>query len=140
MTIRQQRSFAEDCALHVLSATFATWVPANARPGDDEAEVERRIAASGLSGTDPRPWSAYYRWILGQQQPLDRGSCASAGTAERRDACTHTGVAVYNDLLNYARDRHTYPCDGGDLPAALQTAPDPELDALRASRTDLCPR
>jgi hypothetical protein len=132
--------FAEDCALHVLSTSFASWVPRDARPGAGEDEVERRIAASGLAADDPRPWSAYYRWILGQQHPLDRASCAAATTEERRDACAHTGLALYADLLNHARDRRTFPCDGGPMPPELQTTPDPEIDALVASRTDLCPK
>lgn len=130
--------FDEDCALHVLSASFPKWVPAGARPGEGEPEVERRIAASGLQPGDPRPWSAYYRWVLGAMRPLDRAACAGASTAPRREACVHTGLALYGDLLNHARDRGTYPCDGGELPASLRYTPDPDLDALRAARTDLC--
>lgn len=132
--------FAEDCALHLLSNGFAAWARAGALPGDREDEVAARIVASGLGADDPRPWSAWYRWVLGGQRPLDRGTCDRVTDRDRREACRRTGLAVYADLLNHARDTRTYPCDGGPLPLALQYTPDAELDALRAARTDLCAR
>ncbi len=131
--------FVDDCALHVLSQAFPKAIPAGSRPGEHEDAAEALILSSGLAVTDMRPWSAWYRWVLGGMQPLDRAACAGVADPDRREACTHTGVALYQDLLNNARDRGLYPCDGGPLPPYLQTTPDPELDALRASRTDLCP-
>jgi hypothetical protein len=130
--------FADDCALHVLSAAFPKWIPKGTRPGDHDDDAAAQIAAAGLAADDMRPWSAWYRWVLLEERPLDRAGCANVADAARREACLHTGIALYQDLLNRARDRHTYPCDGGALPGALQTTPDPELDALRAARTDLC--
>ena len=132
--------FAEDCALHVLSRGFATGVPRGLRPGRGEDDAAARIVASGLAVTDMRPWSAWYRWVLGQNHPLDRAACLDVVDPDRREACLHTALALYGDLLNNARDRGTYPCDGSPLPAVLQYTPDPELDALRAGRTDLCSR
>lgn len=129
--------FADDCALHLLSRGFGELLPAS--PGEKESEVAARIAAAGLGPEDPRPWSAWYRWVLGGQRPLDRASCAQVAEPLRREACERTGVALYHDLLNRARDLRTYPCDGGPLPPELQHTPDPELDAARAARADLCP-
>lgn len=128
--------FADDCALHVLSRGFASL--GATLPGAGEAAVSARIAAAGLAPDDPRPWSAWYRWVLGAQRPLDRGTCAAVADPMRREACLRTGVALYQDRLNRARDTGTYPCDGGALPPELQHAPDPELDGVRAARTDLC--
>lgn len=130
--------FADDCALHVLSRELPTWLPKGARPGAHEEEAARRIVAAGLAVDDMRPWSAYYRHVLGGMRPLDRASCDAAPDAARREACARTGLSLYQDLLNMARDRRLYPCDGGPLPSFLAHAPDPELDALRAARTDLC--
>ncbi len=131
--------FAADCALHMLSRGFPEWIPRGARPGEQEDEAARRIAASGLAADDMRPWSAFYRHVLGATRPIDRAACASVPDAARREACERTGLAMYQDLLNMARDRGAYPCDGGPLPPLLAHTPDPELDAMRAARTDLCP-
>lgn len=131
--------FTDDCALHVLSGGFASWVKAESVPGDQDAEFEERIKTSGMKATDPRPWSAYYRWVLGQHRPLDRKSCAKVEDPMRREACEKTGLAVYNDLLNNARDRKLLPCPSlKPLPPELAHTPDPELDSLLSSREDLC--
>lgn len=132
--------FADDCALHVLSNGFAAWVEPGTRPGDREDDVAARIVAAGLAADDPRPWSAWYRWVLGGLQPLDRAACDVVADATRREACRRTGLALYQDRLNHARDTGRYPCGGGPLPDDLVTTPDPELDAARAARTDLCSR
>ncbi|MDP2307862.1 MAG: hypothetical protein Q8P18_17685 [Pseudomonadota bacterium] len=131
--------FADDCALHVLSRGFATWLPKGARPGEHEASAEARITAAGLAVDDMRPWSAFYRQVLGGTRPIDRAACDAVAAPARREACKRTGITMYQDLLNHARDRKLYPCDGGPLPALLAYAPDPELDAVRAARRDLCP-
>lgn len=135
--------FADDCAMHVISAAFAKKIPRGTRPGQGEETAEALITAAGLSLDDPRPWSAYYRQVLGAERPIDRQACAAVTAPTRRDACLHTGIALYQDLLNHARDRRLYPCDTPNptveqLPKLLQYAPDPELDAVRAARTDLC--
>jgi hypothetical protein len=130
--------FVDDCAMHVLTRGFDDWLPRGARPGAIEDVAAPRIAAAGLAADDPRPWSALYRTVLGRTRPFDRSACADAPDDLRREACFRTGLVHYADLLNHARDRGLYPCDGGPLPALLAHTPDPELDALRASRTDLC--
>ena len=130
--------FADDCALHVLSRSFDKWLPTRPRPGEHEDEAARRIAASGLSVDDLRPWSAYYRHVLGASRPIDRAACATIEDPTRRDVCQRTGITMYHDLLNRARDFGGYPCDGGPLPLQLSYTPDAELDAVRAARTDFC--
>ena len=137
-------AFRDDCALHVLSRAFPRWIDPQTRPGDpQEQELVDRIAQIGMAPDDPRPWSAWYRWVLGQRAPLDRAACHAAPDPMRRDACLQTGLALYSDRLNRARDARTLPCplpaDSALLPAELRHTPDPELDAMRASRSDLCP-
>ncbi len=134
-------AFRDDCVLHVLSQSFALWVDPAAGPGDQDEEFAARVKQTGMDPADPRPWSAWYRWVLGQRLPLDRGACGRVGDAARREACMATGIALYNDRLNRARDRRSYPCPAPDqtgLPPDLQYTPDGDLDTLRASRSDLC--
>ena len=131
--------FLEDCRMHLWSASFSEWAPKQPEVGRDEPLVAEHIAEARFNADDMRPWSAWYRLALGRHQPMDRGACRSVTTASIQKACLETGLSLYGDRLNNARDRHLYPCDGGELPAFLQTTPDPELDALRASRSDLCP-
>lgn len=136
----QAGQFSLDCQMHVLSQGFAAWVPADAQPGQIEGLAAQKIQEAGFATDDPRPWSALYRWVLGQQKPLNRQECLKITDPARQDACLHTGIALYNDRLNQARDRHLFPCDASQaLPPLLQSSPDPDLDALRASRSDLCP-
>ena len=100
----------------------------------------------GRAAGDMRPWSAWFRWVLGQQRPLDRGSCLAL-EGELRQACWNTGRALYQDRLNRARDQGSYPCPAeqsgqrAPLPAALRHGADAELDQLRLEReaADLCP-
>ena len=131
--------FEADCRMHLWTASFTRWAPKRALPGTLDDEAATRIAALGFPAGDPAPWSAWYRWTLGHSRPLDRSLRPTLATTERVDACLQTGIALYMDLLNMARDQHTYPCDGGPIPPRLATTADPELDALRAGRTDLCP-
>mgnify|MGYP003334962255 CR=1 FL=1 len=135
--------FADDCAMHVISAAFSKRIPRSTRPGEGEDDAEAILTSAGLSVDDPRPWSAFYRQLLGANRPIDRQACLAVKDAVRRDACLHTGIALYQDLLNHARDTRKYPCDlpnpsVSDLPILLQYTPDAELDAVRAARTDLC--
>lgn len=140
-------AFRDDCALHVLSRAFPRWIDPQTRPGDpQEQELVDRIAQIGMAPDDPRPWSAWYRWVLSQGAPLDRAACRAVPDPMRREACLQTGLALYGDRLNRARDtrdRAPLPCplpaDPALLPPDLRHTPDPELDALRASRSDLCP-
>lgn len=133
-------AFRDDCSLHLLSSDFRSWVPVGTLPGQDEERIEEKIREAGMDPEDPRPWSAYYRWLHGGQRPLDRRLCAAVSNPTRQEACYRTGIAHYNDLLNNARDRHIFPCPKGSaLPPSLAYTPDPELDALIAGREDLCP-
>ncbi len=131
--------FADDCALHVLSVGFRALGEPGTTPGTHEEEVARRVVSAGLRVDDPRPWSAWYRQVLSGSVPFDRGACAAVSDPMRQESCRRTGIALYSDRLNYARDRGLYPCDGGPLPSVLVRTPDPELDALVAARSDLCP-
>lgn len=136
--------YVEDCALHVLSATFRSWVPAGAAPGGPEEELlAGKIVQAGLDVDDPRPWSAWYRWVLGAQRPLDRGACGKVASPQRREACVQTGRAVFEDRLNRARDEGTIGCSASDsaqdaVPELLRHTHDPELDALVAQRRARC--
>ena len=135
----QAGGFADDCRLHHLSRQFRGMATTRVGADDTEDDVARAIRAAGLADDDPRPWSAWYREILGRQRPLDRSRCTTVADASHREACLQTGLALYNDRLNRARDTRTFPCAGGSLPPELETSPDPQIEALRASRTDLCP-
>jgi len=132
--------WANDCRLHLWSGSFAEWAPKGAVPGNDDSLAAAELVKFGFAAGDLRPWSAWYRWIHGHTVPLDRAACSAVTDPDRAEACRRTALAHYGDLLNVARDRHAYPCDGGPLPRFLQYTPDAEIDALRASRTDLCPR
>lgn len=131
--------FADDCRMHLWTRALSRDLPRGARPGEVEAALRDRLGAYGFPEGDPRPWSALYRHLLSRAALLDRQRCAEAPDAALQEACRQTGLALYQDRLNYARDKKIYPCDGGPLPSILLTAPDPELDALRAAREDLCP-
>jgi len=131
--------WVDDCRLHVWSASFHDWAPKGKTLAEAEPIVTAKLDGYGFAADDPRPWSAWYRWSLGRMRPVDRAACREISAPDHQEACLQTGLALYGDLLNVARDRHLYPCDGGPLPSLLQSTPDPELEALRASRTDLCP-
>ncbi len=135
-------AFADDCRLHLLSIGLARWVPKRADPTDTAllARLAQEAMTVGLDPADPRAWSSWFRWTLGQQEPLDRRCCRSLEPS-MAEACWQTGRALYDDRLNQARDRGLYPCDGAELPALLRHAPDPDLEARRAEReaSDLCP-
>lgn len=136
---RDAGAFREDCGIHLLVASFGRWVPATALPGEHEALIEGYAREAGFSAADPRPWTGYYRWLLGNQHPMDRSTCDVLADPDRRDQCRQAGLALYHDLLNVARDRGVYPCDEAPLPDFLQYAPDPALDmARRRRRPELC--
>lgn len=132
-------AFAFDCRMHLYTRALQAEVK-DPRIEPDEAAIAARIAAAGFESTDPRPWSAWYRHALSRRRPLDRSVCRALTDADHQQACLQTGLSLYNDYLNVARDRHLYTCDGGPLPELLQTTPDPELDAARAARGDPCAR
>jgi hypothetical protein len=135
----QAGEFADDCHLHLFSEHLRDWIPAGARPGNVEAVAASWILDAGLSPDDPRAWSAVYRWVLGQQRPLDRASCDNILDAMKRDACRMTALAHYNDLLNHLRDKGEQLCQD-PLPPRAQFVEDPDLRALLIERRskDLC--
>jgi hypothetical protein len=137
----QAGDFADDCRLHLLTATFSAWVPKDAAV--DDPLLHQRLTTEavqvGLDQEDPRAWSAWFRRVLDQRPAIDRSSCRELA-APLAEACWQTGRALYEDRLNMARDRGIVPCDGGAPPSFLATGGDAELDARREERMaqDLC--
>jgi hypothetical protein len=139
----QADTFKDDCGLHAVSMAFAR------NRALTESWAYEQIVASGMNADDIRPWSAYFREVLSRSTPLDRAACAhvaalegAATATERQEACTHTGRALFEDRLNQARDQRTFTCVGSvvqlPVPDRVLWAPDAELDAIFAGRTDLC--
>jgi hypothetical protein len=132
-------SYADDCRLHVFSRGLPDlWT------GDFAAgvgAVRAKMAEVGIPADDYRFWSAAFRHGLLRTRPFDRSACSAAGDPALVDACRHTALAVYQDLLNHERDFGHFPCDGGPLPASVAYVPDPDIDAILADRRprDLCP-
>ncbi len=128
--------FADDCAMHTVSRGFA-----RARTLDEQG-ASTQIVLSGLAEDDPRPWSAYYRELLSRAELLDRAPCAAASTPERQAACNATGLALFEDRLNQARDRRLFTCVGAapqlPWPKRVAWVADPDMDTAFARRTDLC--
>ncbi len=128
--------YADDCALHLVSRAFA----AEKHPSEEFAAAA--IATAGLAADDPRPWSAYFREVLGREQPLDRARCVLAGTPARVEACRQTALGLFADRLNQARDRRQFTCVDGvpkpPWPARVAWVADPDLNGAFTARTDLC--
>ena len=97
------------------------------------------MEAAELAASDPRPWSATWRWVLSLHRPLDRSLCRDIDGPIAKEACLFTGLSLFEDQLNQGRDRGLPLCEG-ELPAALAYAPDPELDVIleRRRAEDLC--
>ncbi len=134
--------FADDCRLHRLSADLRNLLPASATDlATAEATLAPHLRDYGFAPDDMRPWSAAFRYLLARELPLDRGRCDAVTDPDRAEACRHTALALFEDMLNHARDTTGLPCDGGPLPPRLRYRPDPDLDAILARRmaTDLCP-
>ena len=139
----QADTFKDDCGLHAVSMAFARSRTLT------EAWAFEQIVASGMNPKDMRPWSAYFREVLSRSAPLDRAACGTVGTlegaptaTERQEACTQTGRALFEDRLNQARDQRRFTCVANvvqlPVPDRVRWAPDAELDAIFAGRTDLC--
>jgi hypothetical protein len=131
-------AFADDCRLHLWSFRVGKLV----KPTLPETVAAAREAMEqdGIDPADPRFWSATFRAALLESKPFDRAACRALEDAALSEACLHTGIAVWHDLLNRERDFGSPPCDGKPLPATLEHADDPELDAILAERlaSDLC--
>ena len=139
----QAGTFKDDCGLHAVSMAFAQ------NRALTEPWAYEQIVASGMNPDDLRPWSAYFREVLSRSSPLDRSACTSVADLEgappataRIEACTQTGRALFEDRLNQARDQRRFTCVGNivqlPVPERVTWAPDAELDAIFARRTDLC--
>lgn len=131
--------FEVDCRMHLWSVAVRALPPDACNLATYEPELAALAAAKGFAADDPRPWSAYFRHCLLRSRPFDRSRCSALAAPFTREACENTALAAFDDLLNMARDRKLYPCDGGPLPPVLSYAPDPALDALVQRRSDLCP-
>lgn len=125
--------FADDCRMHHVSRHFRTLGRGSA---PTEEQVAAIITAAGLAPADSRPWTAWYREMLSRQPTLDLSVCPPGA---RREACRNAGLVLYNDRLNRARDQRAWKC-GEEPPRSLAVVPDPDLEALRARRTDACTR
>jgi hypothetical protein len=128
-------AFADDCRLHLLSASMPRWLPASTGPADPAglAALAQQTHRVGLPEGDLRAASAMFRALLDRQPVLDRGACLPLASPWR-EACWHTGLVLFEDRLNQARDRGVLPCPGEPLPASLAHSPDSELDAAQARR------
>ena len=133
--------YADDCKLHLWTATLLRELPRDARPAEAEELVPPLLEGHAFDVGDGRPWVAVYRMLMGGRRPFDRGLCDEIPHAERRQICRDASWDLYQDLLNRARDRGRFPCDGSPLPSELISTPDPELEAAieRRRTEDLCP-
>lgn len=133
--------FADDCRMHLWTATLQASLPRQTLPAEASELVPPLLEAHGFAPDDGRPWVAVYRMLLGARRPFDRSLCDAVSDEERRTICRDAGRDLYQDLLNNARDTGRFPCEGGPLPPMLAHTPDPELEALIARRrpVDLCP-
>ncbi len=132
--------FEHDCRMHLWSQEVNALGASACAIARDEPTVATRLEDLGFEADDPAPWSAYYRRCLTVRRPIDRGPCNLIPRAVAREACLRTGLALYDDLLNMARDKHDFPCGGGPPPALLDHAPDREIEALIDRRRAACSR
>jgi hypothetical protein len=132
--------FEDDCRLHIFSASLDEVWPADLTFAEGVTRVRAHLGTTGLPEADVRFWSAAFRHGLLLRRPFDRRACEALPEPELSDACRHTAVAVYHDLLNHERDFGRFPCDDGPLPPSLAHTEDDELDAIIAERrtADLC--
>ena len=132
---REAAPFADDCALHVVSIAFAR------SEAPTEAFAAEQIQRAGLSPADPRPWSAYFREVLGRVRPLDRSACGQVAP-DHREACEQTTISLFSDRLNQARDRRQFTCVEGapqpPWPDLVAFQPDAVFEQVMAARVDLC--
>jgi hypothetical protein len=133
--------FSEDCRMHLWSRTLREHVSVGAAPADAEQRVVELAREYGFEERDPRVWIGLTRYLLGPVEPLDRGVCHDLEDPQRRMVCKNAARDLFNDRLNFARDKGLFPCEGGALPASLVTVDDPELEAIIEQRKqmDLCP-
>ncbi|MBM4367533.1 MAG: hypothetical protein FJ102_15075 [Deltaproteobacteria bacterium] len=132
--------FEHDCRMHLWTQEVVKFDKSACAVGRGEPAVASRLVDLGFDADDPAPWSAYYRRCLSVNRPIDRGPCNLVPSAVAREACLRTGLALYDDLLNMARDKHDFPCGAGPMPALLEHAPDREIEALIARRSAACSR
>ena len=131
--------FAEDCRMHAWSARVQKLAPAGTSMADWGDRLGAEARAMGFAADDVRPWIAAARFVLGQQQPLDRAPC-SAWPAPGADACRQAGLGLFHDRINHTRDFGAWDCTD-PLPELLGVAAgDDELEAVFAARRgELCP-
>jgi len=129
----------DSCRLHLYSQRMPRWLSDDVEFQDIAMQAPPHMSAVGLSAEDPRAWSATWRAALSARAPLDRGACDSLEPPMVREACRHTGIALFQDQLTRAASLGQDLCEG-QLSPTLAPAPDPELDEVLARRRtqDLC--
>lgn len=133
----QAGRFAIDCRMHLLHRTV-TSAALPADPVELESPAQAVLAAGGFAADDEHAWTLLYRDALARQAPLDLPRCDDT---PRPMLCRRAGLGLFNDRLNYARDTSAITaqwCQDRSGVALLSHVADPELDALIASRMDVC--
>jgi len=122
--------FVEDCRLHVWTTVASDWTD---EPLDDQvSRAKEAMVELGIDSDDRRFWSALFRGSLDGPGHLDRRPCESLDDPELRDECLGTGISVWHDRINRARDSGPHPCPR--VPSSLRHSPDPELVQILAAR------
>jgi hypothetical protein len=135
LACKEAGAFVDDCRLHAWTAELkSAWGDPPDFP-TGAASARAVMVKDGIDPADPRFWSATFRYALLRKRPFDRNQCKPLDP-ELRDACQHTGLATYADLLNHERDFGHFPCHGEPLPPTVAYTPDPDLEAMVISRLD----
>ncbi len=119
--------FAFDCRIHLWTAALNT-LPRE--PTAAEAWAHANFSRFGFHTDDIRPWQAFSMVLLRRELPLNRGQCAQLATAQRRNACESSGIAIYRDRLRWHLDTVGIPCLGSPLSPNLDPGADPVLSAM----------
>jgi hypothetical protein len=131
--------FAEDCLMHA----WTVQVPKLAGPTAGAVEWGQRIAAAaaemGFSESDPRPWVAASRFLLGRSTPLDRSFC-DAWADRPREVCRQAGLGLFHDRINHVRDAGKWSCEGAAPDLLAFPSEDTELANVLVDRKgEMCP-
>lgn len=134
----QAGRFILDCRMHLLQRSVSrAQLPAD--PAQAEGAAAALLEATGFSADDEHAWTLLYRDTLSRQVALDLSRCDAT---PRAALCRRAGGGLFHDRLNFARDTtvlsETWCGDRVGL-AVLDHVPDPDIDAILAQRTDICP-
>ena len=128
--------FAQDCRMHAWSRTLQA-ASTQWQSIDDVIETVRTSAPPELGALDPH-LPAFRLW-LGAQDLLDLAPCATLTDAELEKACTFSGLGLFHDRMNHARDTGAISCPNPAESPSLAHRPHPQLSAALTQRQDLCP-